>query len=531
MLKMTVFTDKNQHSATEASVFTERKAIGQKKPSAKEQLTLFFVLAICAFSGYFSLFDGHNWGGDFALYISQTESILQGNMQEVMEENTFSMQQSTQMPGSNPQIGPNLYPWGFPLLLVPVYALFGHDIFAMKVYVLAFFLLSLLAIYFLFRKPIGHLHALLVVSLIGLNPNLIVLVDDVGSDIPYTFFAIVSLYFIQKLISSKHEDQNPWIFILTGLVIFVAFLVRTNGIILLGTLFLCQLIMHWQAIKERNFSGLHMGRLLIPYAIFFGMWLVIVLILPSGSGSHLAFLARNTPGKIAYNLMYYTRLPIDLFVSAPLPLLFFLLSIPFFLLGMYHRYRQDYHFLIYATATMAVFVLWPPLQGFRFILSVIPLFFYFTLFGMIRANKWLSNQRHHHTKPKPYLSVGFSLVLLVFFTINSFSLALSNMPKRKLMAGPYEESSRELFSFVDMQTEAGAVMVFFKPRVLNLFTERKSIRIRYFDEIMEGKGDYLIFSKDESFGQVNRTEVDNHSQYLQPVFENSDFMMYKIVGI
>ena len=91
------------------------------------------------------IFEPENFG-DFSLYISQAKSILDGTTPELLEQNTFSMQNSQRI------LGPDLYPVGTSLILVPVYAIFGLDFTIMKVVMILFYLSSLYVIYKLFNK-------------------------------------------------------------------------------------------------------------------------------------------------------------------------------------------------------------------------------------------------------------------------------------------------------------------------------------------------------------------------------------------
>ena len=69
----------------------------------------------------------HNWGGDFSVYIMQVRSISQFSTGEFIENNRVTIEQSST------RIGPVAYPWGFPVMLAPIYATFGLHLFALKI--------------------------------------------------------------------------------------------------------------------------------------------------------------------------------------------------------------------------------------------------------------------------------------------------------------------------------------------------------------------------------------------------------------
>jgi hypothetical protein len=94
--------------------------------SNKAAILLAVMLLTCALLGSSMLTRGHWWGDDFAAYIMQAKSILAGDMDAFVTANTFTVTQSSH------QIGPAAYPWGYPLMLAPVYALIGLSPPALK---------------------------------------------------------------------------------------------------------------------------------------------------------------------------------------------------------------------------------------------------------------------------------------------------------------------------------------------------------------------------------------------------------------
>ena len=74
---------------------------------------------------------GHEWGGDFSMYIHHAKNIVEGNQYQ----NTGYI-----FNPSFPSLAPRSYPFIFPLLLSPVYKLFALDLMIMKIEVSLFFL-------------------------------------------------------------------------------------------------------------------------------------------------------------------------------------------------------------------------------------------------------------------------------------------------------------------------------------------------------------------------------------------------------
>src|SRR5512147_701021 len=127
--------------------------------------TLLAIMIIASFVlGAATLTRGHEWGDDFASYILQAESIWKGETDEFVEHNSFTIFQSSN------QIGPVAYPWGYPLILTPVYALKGIHPLALKLPGLIFYGGFLVCLYLLTRTRLIPMQRLLVVSLFAFNP-------------------------------------------------------------------------------------------------------------------------------------------------------------------------------------------------------------------------------------------------------------------------------------------------------------------------------------------------------------------------
>ena len=105
------------------------------------------VALICLPAFFINIKSSHDWGDDFAQYIHQAKNITAG----IPQQQTGYIY--------NPEfhhLGPPAYPVGFPLLLAPVYAIFGNSIKHFDIYI-SFFLLgfALLMFYFLHKHYLG----------------------------------------------------------------------------------------------------------------------------------------------------------------------------------------------------------------------------------------------------------------------------------------------------------------------------------------------------------------------------------------
>jgi hypothetical protein len=89
-----------------------------------------------------TLRDGQEWN-DFSLYVAHTRNIVEGR--------PYADTGYVYNP-ADPVLSPRTYPPIFPLLLVPVYLIWGMNLTAMKVWVVLLFMALLGGLAFLFQK-------------------------------------------------------------------------------------------------------------------------------------------------------------------------------------------------------------------------------------------------------------------------------------------------------------------------------------------------------------------------------------------
>ncbi|PYU87708.1 MAG: hypothetical protein DMG08_27430 [Acidobacteria bacterium] len=123
------------------------------------------IIIASLFLGASTLTRGHDWGDDFASYIMQAGSILSGRTREFVEHNSFTIFESSS------QTGPVAYPWGYPLILSPIYAIKGMNPLALKLPGLCFYAGFLVCLYFLIKSRLTRSESLLIVSLFAFNPS------------------------------------------------------------------------------------------------------------------------------------------------------------------------------------------------------------------------------------------------------------------------------------------------------------------------------------------------------------------------
>ena len=343
----------------------------------KIYILLFIIIVLTAVIYLISFRPGHNWGGDFSEYIAQARSISEGHDFPGKFVGTYV---------------PVIYSWGFPLLLSPIYSLFGLNIFAMKVYVSLFFLLSLPVIFLLFKRKLTSIQALLLVTIFAVNPHFFAFKDNVLSDIPFFFFSLLSIFLIQEIIINKKIWINSFVsYSLIGFFIFCSYLIRSQGILLIPTLLVCQYINNRIFFKQNLIPYIRSNKSeFIPYIVFITLVVVINNIFPRGGSGYYELLLRNlTSTSVIRNVYYYTVLISDFFGNRSIAKVLFCFTIPFVTLGIIKNAKEDYLYLIYVFFTLLLFICWPYQQGLRFIFSILPFYMYFFFVGLSKTSTFL----------------------------------------------------------------------------------------------------------------------------------------------
>lgn len=483
------------------------------------------LIALSALLGVGMLHNGHGWGDDFASYIMQAESIVDGRVSEFLTANTFTMTQSSR------NLGPVAYPWGTPVLLAIPTALFGLNLAALKAVNVICHLLCLLILAFGFRRRLSPLGWIGLAALMGLNPAVLSLFNDILSDIPFLLFSMAAILLIQNVLVERHLEPAGWKeYALLGIFLAASCFVRTAGIILVCTALLSDLIASAGASRSgTDWKGWRPWFLhALPYLVFLILWGIAQRLLPGGERGYLQSLGEISFGQIKTNLFYYAERWQLLFAAIPFYPLVFGAALPFVLIGMVRNLRRYYAFVIYGAAMMGMILLWPATQGIRFLLPMLPLLLFFFFLGV----EWFIGVLEGAERKAARAAAMLCVALVGFFFLRqSAELTLANLRNdRVVFEGPFSNSAQELFEYIKNNSAEESVILFFKPRALRLTTGRPSLQISESSDI--AGGDYLCIYENEDEGfQITNEEVDRLTEAgrLVLLFQNEDFRLYQIV--
>jgi hypothetical protein len=405
------------------------------------------LLAIVVLAGVFhfgTLREGHHWGDDFSQYILHARNLVVGR--------TYS--DTGQIDNPDRPVGPSVYPPVFPALLAGVYAVRGVDLVAMKAVVAACFLLMLVAVFLACRAvlPPGLLLAL--VALLAFNPYFWRFRDGVLSDIPFTAFAYLALAMMDRLARAPAASPPGLALALgTGAVGYLAYGTRSIGIVLLPVLVLNDLRRQRRVAPLTWIAGgtlvaaVVMQRVLLPVDV-----------------NYLGMYRLDVPRLAAQALDYVRALGVlwedglSPLVTGALLVVASGLAVVGFVLRMARGPGAGELFVL---CYLPPVVLFPALQGARYLIPVLPLYLAYALLGLQRCLGLL-----------PYRARVAGLAALALTVALNYGAAHARADLGPLPDGVGTPESRAFFAFVREGTPADAVFVCRKPRALALFGDR-----------------------------------------------------------
>ncbi len=484
---------------------------------------------------------GQDWGDDFAQYIMQARSLVEGRPAEFITVNRFIVENSVYA------VGPVTYPWGYPLLLAPVYAAFGLDPIALKIVDAACFLVFLAVIWAGFGRYHTGVWRIALVSLFALNPMLLSFVNSILADLPFLLASTGAVLLTGRLVVDQRRLISPvWDHLLLGAAIAAAFVIRINGVLLVATLAVAQVITLVTCVRRNG--SLHRpdaraiyrfcrdpGNMqyllvsLLPYVTFVVLVVTFRLLLPEGGLSgQKAIFSGISLATIKSNINLYAALPAEFFAGVPHALVLFGATVPLAIAGAAARLRHDYHVITYLGLTILLYLLWPTTGGIRYVFPILPFYLSFVVSSF---EQYVGGSGHPERAVRSALCIVPVFLLLTFFAGQSVGHAASNLSRsRAVSSGPFVETSRNLFSYVAHNTKPDAVIVFFKPRLMALMTGRRSVKLFSLSDLP--RGDYLcLYRPDEVLDQVLPDEVKCMigKETIEPVYSNPDFVMYRLL--
>ncbi|MBF0562726.1 MAG: hypothetical protein HQL37_12040 [Alphaproteobacteria bacterium] len=464
--------------------------------------------------------NGHDWGGDFSGYIMQAKSLVEGDTDAFVQRNRFTIE------NTGPGLGPIAYPWGFPLILAPIYALYGLDLPALKMAGLLSYACFLLVLYFGFANTCSKAWLFVFVVFFAFNPTMIEFVNHIMSDLPFLLFSTIAMALIGTVLIERRPIISPFIdHVLIGVAIGMACLVRTNGLLLVAVLAGVQIL---QAVGGRRTLNC-----IVPHAVFLVTNLLEHALLPEGGDSYFSFrnsatylmlLNSLTADNIYSNAAYNFNMIIT-FIDTRIEALPLFSAVPPALaaIGATKSIRRTYHWLGYIALTFLLYSIWPWRQGIRFLFPLLP---FYVLLIIIGLESIADGIVRHTRQPMLGLLLFASAFVWDLSQAHRSLLALDALTNsRETQDGPFGDGATRLFSFIKSESQPDDILIFRKPRVIALLTGRRAFRTRNTAEF--GKGSILVIDRnfdDQWFNAI----PESSKSLLHTIYDDGRFIVFRL---
>jgi hypothetical protein len=459
--------------------FFDRSVLASKKPSTrgswfsrKPLLVLAFAALLAAVAAFHlvNMTADHPWNGDFALYLMHAQNIVEGHP---YAETPYVMNPVNNNPS------PRAYPPGFPLLLAPVYALFGHAIIPMKVFVIMVFVVGLGLFAYLFRDEWPATYSLGLIAVLGFNPYLGAFMSEVVSDLPFLLFTACSFIAWQSISSRPSVYYQAVLAILTGLLLYFAVLIRSLGVVLPASLLVYELL-----DRRRPSRGT-----VISLSVFGFAFAVQTLVSTASGGTaastgveyygglvQYSILDRlsGLAGAVGYSIYTYSEMLGDFIWNAnpiPLPDIVYplletlkVLTVLLVIAGWAYHVRT--RFSVFDVFTPLYFMALLPwnFHWVRYLIPILPFCTFYVLYAFYGVQRRLGWKQ-------PLLLVGTLCALTVVY-----GWRLTHAPSNDATPDALSPETKRMYDYVERNTSPDALIVFGKPRFIALYTGRRSVR-------------------------------------------------------
>ena len=452
---------------------------------------------------------GHDWGGDFSLYIAHARNIALGRPYTAVNY----------IPERDiPPHAPPTYPPVFPLVLAPVYRLAGLDYGALRAAVQALWLLSGVLFYLYGRqRGLGRIASAAAIGVFLLSSLVLSNKDSVLSESTYLVVSAAALLFFEWVYRRDEAERRPLLHgAVAGLLVLTAYLTRVTGVALVAAFAFYEL---YRARRIRVFG-------IAAAAVFLTGFMLYRLTLYDGAGYSNQF--HITPGTWARNVLDYFKSAASLWAATPAVARYpaALATLALAAAGFLRKIRGVATIAeFYVVLFMIPLLLYSSGANTRYILPIYPLILLYCA-DALTSDSGLTPARWR----RPALAAT-GILLIAGAMANVAAAARAPEPD-----GPEIVSFREAAAWIGNNVAAGEVVVSWNPRVVALYTERLSayyptaadpVLFGQYLEKMNAKW-VLEFARSETDARWLSPYVASHSDRFDPVWRNRDFTIYRV---
>lgn len=420
--------------------------------SIRPYILLAAYLLIVGLFYIFTLQSGVNWGDDFAMYIALAKNIALGH--------TYVHTGYIPNP-NNPNESPLAYPPIFPLILSPIYAIFGLNIYAMKITLVVIMLCMLVACYFHAKPRLNDLiTTYLYLGAVGFSPWLWEARGHIASEIPFMFFLVLSLILADAAIARREAGSARWRLFLgcaAGVTAYLAYGTREVGGLLIPV------FVFFDILQNRRISA--------PAVMITLTFVVLAAVqrhFVNVEKGYAEILNMYHWSVFYQHVISYGRLAVGYWGSDGLgrigAFVIFMMMAPLYVVGWCKGFTSRKSiYSVFVPAYVFVLVVIPISAGERYFLPIMPLLLLDIFVGVKVVGQWLGKEK------------GRVVAIIVAGAVSvSYVAWYRTQDFGPVADGPYSRPSLQLFAFIRKHTSPNSVFIFRKPRALALYTGRRS---------------------------------------------------------
>ena len=450
---------------------------------------------------------GMTGGEDSALYLLHARNIAFGRPY-LATGYIYSIETAKYSPAGYPPV--------FPIMLAPLFRLYGLDPHPYKVMMVCVLVLSLFVIGLLYWDEIPPSQLLLLLVLLGFNPFITQQKNEILSDLPFLLFVYLAFLLFRDVREPMQAlSSSPLRAIFAGIVSYLAYGARAIGVgIILSVIAFVLFRFH----RVPRFVVIAAG----IFAVFAGLQSRFAS--TNSDYLRIATLGGQSP---LNNLHFYAGVTSyfwDAGNGAFFRLLVFGIATSLSLIGALRNHQKLLDVTTFFLLGYGLFLIFWPYHQARYLLPLIPVYLYYLVRGLRAASEFVARRSQTAATMTVALVVG---VLLVAYFGRYESLDF----------GPSLDawdsaSARQLYDVIQASTPEDAVIIASAPRALALYTERQTAQFpEHLDAenltrfIAKVRATHLLVSGMDASRWASLCASACKSE---PVFLRPNFMLYKI---
>jgi len=472
---------------------------------------------------------GHTQGDDFALYLRQARSLVDGDIGAVIADNRFAVLNSTT------GFSPIAYPWGWPMLLAPFVEFWGLDYDRLKLVVVAAFCVWLILLYGIVQRRLGQVVALAFTAVFATAPFYLDHTDELLAEYPHLVAISLFIWWYDR-IRRDHSllTASTTQLVVLGLFVTAAFNIRRESIVLVAAMVGMQAFDVWHAAApgHRLRGSLGVTRrdwqaLVTPYASFVASMTMFHLLLPTdllrkigqGGDADGATSIDNRLGELPGTLTDQLGLGVHPVVG----IVILAVAVAGAVIAVRRRPALDLMILLLAVfTTYAIADRGRKVD--RYWLQVTVWIAYFAVVAVIAAGELAVRRRRRAlalATAALLILVGVHLVTLRGDIEDARDFNSAGL----VQFGPAHPEVAPVFDAVVELTPPDAVVAYFRARTMTLLTDRRSFQSTSADEIA-ANADYFVQRRNSRYWQPDLSDDDAEALGFESIWSNSTFEIW-----